>query len=137
MRKGQRGQDVDVTRVDRGATDGPLAVFPVIRHAARTAGFFKVSGINVNQADIEDFMHRQEAVTDFKIEAVETGALDALRVSIELRQGAEAARETERLSHSVKTTFELTPEIVVLEPGTLEREFAGQVKQNRFIDRRG
>ncbi len=126
-----------VTRVDRGATDGPLAVFPVIRHAARTAGFFKVSGINVNQADIEDFMHRQEAVTDFKIEAVETGALDALRVSIELRQGAEAARETERLSHSVKTTFELTPEIVVLEPGTLEREFAGQVKQNRFIDRRG
>jgi phenylacetate-CoA ligase len=126
-----------VTRVDRGATDGPLSVFPVIRHAARTAGFFKVSGINVNQADIEDFMHRQEAVTDFKIEAVETGALDALRVSIELRREAEAARETERLSHAVKTTFELTPEIVILDPGTLEREFAGQVKQNRFIDRRG
>ncbi len=126
-----------VTYVDRGATEGPLSVFPVIRHAARTAGFFKVRGINVNQADIEDFMHRQDAVSDFKIEAVETGTLDALRVSVELRRGAEASDETEQLSRSVKSIFELTPEVVVLEPGTLEREFAGQVKQVRFIDRRG
>ena len=126
-----------VTYVDRGATDGPLSVFPVIRHAARTAGFFKVRGINVNQADIEDFMHRQDAVSDFKIEAVETGTLDALRVSVELRRGAEATDETEQLSRSVKSIFELTPEVVVLEPGTLEREFAGQIKQVRFIDRRG
>jgi len=126
-----------VSYVDRGATDGPLSVFPVIRHAARTAGFFKVRGINVNQADIEDFMHRQDTISDFKIEAVETGTLDALRVSVELRRGTEATDETEQLSRSVKSTFELTPEVVVLEPGTLEREFAGQVKQVRFIDRRG
>ena len=126
-----------VTYVDRGATDGPLSVFPVIRHAARTAGFFKVRGINVNQADIEDFMHRQGTVSDFKIEAIETGTLDALRVSVELSHGAAATDETEQLSRSVKSTFELTPEVVVLEPGTLEREFAGQVKQLRFIDRRG
>lgn len=126
-----------VTWVERGATDGPLSVFPVIRHAARTAGFFKVRGINVNQADIEDFMHRQDGVSDFKIEAVETGTLDALRLSIELRRGAESADETERLIRAVKTTFELTPEVMVLEPGTLEREFAGQVKQVRFIDQRG
>ena len=82
-------------------------------------------------------MHCQDAVSDFKIEAVETGTLDALRVSVELRRGAEASDETEQLSQSVKSTFELTPEVVVLEPGTLEREFAGQVKQVRFIDRRG
>ena len=126
-----------VTYVDRGATEGPLSVFPVIRHAARTAGFFKVRGINVNQADIEDFMHRQGAVSDFKIEAVETGALDALRISVELGRGAEASNHSEQLSRSVKSTFELTPEVVVLEPGTLEREFTGQVKQVRFIDKRG
>jgi len=126
-----------VTYVDRGATDGPLSVFPVIRHAARTAGFFKVRGVNINQTDIEDFMHRQDAVSDFKIEAVETGTLDALRVSVELRRGAEATDETERLSRSAKSVFELTPDVVVLEPGTLEQEFAGQVKQVRFIDRRG
>ena len=126
-----------VTYVDRGATEGPLSVFPIIRHAARTAGFFKVRGINVNQVDIEDFMHRQEAVSDFKIEAVETGALDALRVSVELRQSSDPTAETERLSRAVKTSFELTPEMVILDPGTLEREFAGQVKQVRFIDTRG
>ncbi len=126
-----------VTYVDRGATEGALSVFPVIRHGARTAGFFKVRGININQADIEDFMHRLEAVSDFKIEAVETGTLDALRVSVELRRGTDATDQSELLSRAVKTTFELTPEVVVLEPGTLEQEFAGQVKQVRFIDRRG
>ena len=126
-----------VSYVDRGATNGPLSVYPVIRHAARTAGFFKVRGINVNQADIEDFMHRQDAISDFKIEAVETDTLDALRVSVEFRRGAETNNETEQLSRSVKSIFELTPEVVVLELGTLEREFSTQVKQVRFIDQRG
>ena len=120
------------SRVAHGI-EGRLAV---IRHAARTAGFFKVRGINVNQADIEDFMHRQDAISDFKIEAIETDTLDALRVSDELRLGAEATDETQQLSRSVKSIFELTPEVVVLELGTLEREFSGQVKQVRFIDRR-
>jgi phenylacetate-CoA ligase len=94
-----------VTYVDHGATDGPLSVFPIIRHGARTAGFFKVSGININQTDIEDFMHRQDAVSDFKIEAVETGTLDALRVSVEIRRGAVASDETDQLARSVKSTF--------------------------------
>ena len=58
-------------------------------------------------------------------------------VSIEVRAGAEAASECESLAGAIKETFELTPEITVLEPGTLERDFAGQIKQNRFIDRRG
>ena len=114
----------------------PLSVFPVIRHAARTAGFFKVRGINVNQADIEDFMHRQDAISDFKIEAVETDTLDALRVSVELRHGAVATNEIDQLSGSIKSIFELTPVVVVLELGTLEREYSTQVKQARFIDQR-
>ena len=123
--------------VDRGETDGPFGVFPMIRHAARTAGFFKVRGININQADIEDFLYRERAITDFKIEAVETDSLDALRISIEVAAGANADATAAALTRSVKETFELTPEVGVIEPGTLEREFAGAVKQNRFIDRRG
>ena len=126
-----------VRYVDRGATTGRFRVFPMIRHAARTAGFFKVRGININQADIEDFLYRRDGITDFKIEAVETETLDSLVVSIEVRAGAEAASECESLAGAIKDTFELTPEITVLEPGTLERDFAGQIKQNRFIDRRG
>ena len=126
-----------VRLVERGETDGPFGVFPMIRHAARTAGFFKVRGININQADIEDFLYRRPEITDFKIEAVETASLDALRISIELAAGADADAAGAELVRSVKQVFELTPEIQAIPPGTLEREFAGAVKQNRFIDRRG
>jgi indolepyruvate ferredoxin oxidoreductase alpha subunit len=42
-----------------------------------------------------------------------------------------------RLSGHVPRRGELTPEVVILETGDLEKEFASQVKQNRFIDRRG
>ena len=126
-----------VRLVERGETDGPFGVFPMIRHAARTAGFFKVRGININQADIEDFLYCRPAIADFKIEAVETETLDALRISIELAAGADAEDTGAELAGSVRQVFELTPEIEVIPPGTLEREFAGAVKQNRFVDRRG
>ena len=36
-----------------------------------------------------------------------------------------------------KQTFEVTPRIVVLETGTLAREFESSVKTPRFVDRRG
>ncbi len=53
--------DIGVLK-ERGATTGPLSVYPVFQHAARTAGFFKVKGININHTDFEDFMHRNPAV---------------------------------------------------------------------------
>ena len=126
-----------VRLIPHGETDGPFGVFPMIRHAARTAGFFKVRGININQGDIEDFLYRDGAITDFKIEAVETESLDTLRISIEVAADADTDATATALARSVKVTFELTPEVEVIAPGTLEREFAGAVKQNRFIDRRG
>jgi phenylacetate-CoA ligase len=124
-----------VTLLSEGA--GPLHAYLRIAHAARTAGFFKVRGININQAEIEDLMHRAPAVADFKIEAVETAALDTLRISIELARGADLEAARRDVAAAIKRTFELTPELVVLAAGTLEREFTGQVKQNRFVDRRG
>ena len=110
----------------------------MIRHAARTAGFFKVRGININQAEIEDFLYRDRAITDFKIEALEDPTPSMRCVSpSSSRAGANADGTVAALTRSVRETFELTPEVGVIEPGTLEREFAGAVKQNRFIDRRG
>ena len=38
---------------------------------------------------------------------------------------------------AVKQKFELTPEIVLLESGTLAREFESAIKAPRFMDRRG
>ncbi len=126
-----------VSYVDRGKTEGPLSVYPMIRHAARTSGFFKVRGINITHAEFENFMHRRIDISDFKVEVEETKTLDAIRISIELRGAADAEKTARSLAAAVKETFELSPEIDLLQPGTLEQEFQNQVKQQRFIDKRG
>ena len=126
-----------VTWVSQGSTRGKLAIYPMIRHGARTAGFFKVRGVNINHADFEDFMNRELDVSDFKVEIVETSGLDAMRVSLELRRGAAAGKTVARLRESVRRTFEVSAEFEVLEPGTLEVEFRDQIKQQRFRDARG
>jgi phenylacetate-CoA ligase len=92
--------------------------------------------VNLNHPEFEDFMFRVPEVNDFKCEAVSTGGLDQLRVSIEARRGADPAAVAAALVREVKRTFELTPEVVVLETGTLAREFESAVKAPRFADRR-
>ncbi len=114
-----------------------LSVYPKIYHGARTSGFFKVRGININHADFDDFMLRQLDVADYKVEVVETDTLDAIRVFIELGQGPETATVAARVASEIKAKFEVSPDMMTLAPGSLEAEFTGQVKQNRFIDKRG
>jgi phenylacetate-coenzyme A ligase PaaK-like adenylate-forming protein len=76
-------------------------------------------------------------VTDFRAEAVNDGGLDALRLQIEVRRGADSAAARRGVGERIKTTFGLTPEVEVLEMGTLAREFEKAVKVPRFVDRRG
>jgi phenylacetate-CoA ligase len=123
--------------VEKGATTGPLSVFPVFRHSARTTGFFKVRGINLNHAELEDFMFRHHEIADFRAEAANSGDLDVLRVSIELRRGTDSHAVPAALAREMRERFALTPEVVVLETGTLAREFEANVKAPRFVDRRG
>ncbi len=126
-----------VTYREYGNDDGPYSVFPVVRHAHRTAGFFKVSGVNVNHQEFEDFLFRNDAVNDFKAELVtDTTGLDLMRLSIEVRRGAEPAAVAETVAADTKATFEVTPEVVLLETGTLAKEFESSVKAPRFSDKR-
>jgi phenylacetate-CoA ligase len=77
-------------------------------------------------------------VADFKAEALSAAnGLDTLRVSVEFRRGAAADAAVQDLAGRIKAAFEVTPEIAVLETGTLAREFEGSVKAPRFADRRG
>jgi phenylacetate-CoA ligase len=115
---------------------GPFSVFPVLRHAHRTAGFFKVRGININHIEFEDFMFALAPINDFKCEAVRDGELDALRVSIEVRRGAAVEDAVALVEQETKRVFELTPTVVVLEPGTLAREFESAIKAPRMRDLR-
>jgi phenylacetate-CoA ligase len=122
----------------REGEDGthPYAVFPLVKHAHRTTGFFKIRGINVNHAEFEDFMFRNVQVADFKAELVAPNDLEVLLVSIEARPGTDANAVAAKVRQSVKDAFGLTPEIAMLETGTLAKEFESSVKTPRFIDRR-
>src|SRR5438128_3369190 len=128
------GDLVTYSEADDGV--GPFSVFPRIRHAHRTTGFFKVRGVNLGHQDLEDFIFRHVEIGDFRAEAINEGDNDILRLCIEVRRGTDAAGLTKMLSVKVKETFELGPQIVVLETGTLAKEFEANVKTARFVDRR-
>jgi phenylacetate-CoA ligase len=126
----------DLVTWRQGGGDGPFSVFPLVRHAHRTTGFFKVRGINLNHAELEDFMFRDTAIADFKAELTSVRDLDVLLLSIELRRGAAAEPVATALKTSVRDTFGLTPEVAVLATGSLAKEFEASVKTPRFVDRR-
>jgi phenylacetate-CoA ligase len=120
-----------------GKKAGRFSVFPRLKHAHRTAGFFKIRGVNLGHQDLEDFMFRHLEIGDFRAEAVNEGGNDILRLCIEIRKGTDSAGMTRALAAEVREKFELLPQIVVLEPGTLAKEFEANVKAARFVDRRG
>ena len=129
------GDLVTYSEADDGA--GPFSVFPRIKHAHRTAGFFKVRGVNLGHQDLEDFMFRHLEIGDFRAEAVNEGDNDVLRLCIEVKKGVEQQALAKLIAAKVKETFELAPQVVVLETGTLAKEFEANVKAARFVDRRG
>ena len=118
-------------------SNDPFSVFPILEHALRTEGFFKVRGVNINHGDLEDFMFAQAAIQDFKGEAVTTAdGQDRLLLFIEVRRGADATSVVEDLINALKRKFEQSCAVEILETGTLAREFEQSVKAPRFIDRR-
>jgi len=82
-------------------------------------------------------MFRRLEIGDFRAEALNEGGNDILRVSIETKRGVDTGAMSRALAEEIKQTFELVPQIVVLETGTLAREFEANVKAARFVDRRG
>ena len=128
------GDLVTYGEADDGA--GPFSVFPRVKHAHRTAGFFKIRGVNLGHQDLEDFIFRYAEIGDFRAEAVNEGGNDFLKLSIEVRRGCDASEVARRVQLQTKEKFELTPQVAVLETGTLAKEFEANVKAARFIDRR-
>jgi phenylacetate-CoA ligase len=129
------GDLVSYSEADDGA--GPFSVFPRIKHAHRTSGFFKVRGVNLGHQDLEDFIFRHAEIGDFRAEALNDGGNDVLRLCVEIRRAADAKAMVSKLSQEVKDRFELAPQVVVLETGTLAKEFEANIKASRFVDRRG
>jgi phenylacetate-CoA ligase len=119
-------------------SDRPWSMFPVMRHARRTVGFFKIRGVNINHSELEDLMFFNQGVTDFKAEVhnAESG-LDILRLLIEPRRGIDAEALKQGILGDCARSFQVTPGIAFLEHGTIGKEFEASIKAARFVDRRG
>lgn len=128
-----------VSYVEQSSGSGPYAeLFPMIRHANRTTGFFKVRGVNVNHAEFEDEMFRVDSLADFQA-VLETDAdtgLEALRLRIESGRGVDAAEVAARVAAVVKSRFDVSPLVEAVVAGTLSAEFEKSLKAPRFVDKR-
>jgi phenylacetate-CoA ligase len=116
----------------KGKGDGPWSVFPMLKHARRTMGFFKVRGVNINHADLEDALFRDPEVVDFRAEVANEGDNDVLRLFVEMRNQDESG-----VTELVRRAFQITPQVSLLPRGTIAREFEAAVKPPRFVDKRG
>lgn len=111
----------------------PWSVFPVMRHARRTVGFFKVRGVNINHAELEDAMFGLPEVVDFRAEVYNADSgNDVLHLHVETRN-----QNGQGVVEKVKKAFQVTPEVTLLPRGTIAREFEANIKAPRFVDKRG
>jgi phenylacetate-CoA ligase len=124
----------DLVSVHKAKPPGkyPWSGFPTLRHARRTVGFFKVRGVNINHAELEDALFGDPDAVDFRAEVVNEGDNDVLRVFVETRSG-----EATRIRDCIRNMFHITPEVTLLARGTIAREFEAAVKPPRFVDKRG
>ena len=128
-----------VSYVSQSKGSGPFAeLFPMIRHANRTTGFFKIRGVNVNHAEFEDFMFRIPEVLDFQavLTTQDESGREGLQVLLELKGVMDNDRFCGGVADQIKATFEITPAVNVLPRGTLAAEFERAMKAPRFVDRR-
>ena len=116
----------------QGKGDGPWSVFPMLRHARRTVGFFKVRGVNINHADLEDALFREPDVVDFRAEVYDSGGNDVLHLHVESRSG-----NRQGITDAIRKTFQVTPEVTLLPRGTIAKDFEAALNPPRFVDRRG
>jgi phenylacetate-CoA ligase len=121
-----------VSIASQGAGSHPWSIFPIMRHARRTVGFFKVRGVNINHADLEDALFRDPDVVDFRAEIHASAGNDVLRLFVECRSG-----KPESVVECMRRTFQVTPEVTLLPRGTVAKEFEANVKAPRFVDKRG
>ena len=126
------GDLVSLSKTEIPGEQKPWFLFPVLKHARRTLGFFKVRGVNINHADLEDALFRDPQVVDFRAEVANEGDNDVLRLFVESRSTQEMG-----IVDAVRKTFQINPQVTLLPRGTIAKEFEAAVKPPRFVDKRG
>ena len=98
----------------------PWSIFPMLKHARRTVGFFKVRGVNINHAELEDALFRDPEVVDFRAEVSNDGDNDVLHLYVESAQSGE-----EHVVEAIRKAFQVTPQVTLLPRGTIAQGLRG------------
>ncbi len=128
-----------VSSVDHSSGDGVYAdLFPMIRHANRTTGFFKIRGVNINHAEFEEEMFRIDGLADFQaiLETEAHSGREVLRVAIEVSAPHANGAVSPQVQAAVKARFEVSAVIEEVPLGNLAAVFEKSIKASRFLDRR-
>ncbi len=105
---------------------------PRLVHCGRTLGFFKVRGVNLNHAEVEDGLYQIPALVDFRVSVTPEE-----RLLVEL-EGPEPLRAELRVAVEglFFARFGLRCDVAFVERGAIARSLEGQIKAQRFVDRR-
>jgi phenylacetate-CoA ligase len=121
----------DLVRLEVGC-ECAAAAHPRLVHCGRTLGFFKVKGVNLNHAEVEDGLYQIPVLADFRVSVT---AEERLLVEVE---GPEPRRE--ELAAAVEqlflARFGLSCDVAFVERGMIARSLENQIKAQRFVDRR-
>ncbi len=91
-------------------------------------------GVNIFPTQIEEQLMRFENLAPyFQIELVKSGRMDAMRVHVEGKPGADVSGADAALSGRIKSVVGVSAEVIVGEPGSVERS---QGKARRVVDNR-
>lgn len=121
----------DVVRLETGC-ECERAAEPRLVHSGRTNAFFKVRGVNVNHAEVEEAFFGTDGLKDY---LVEISPDDHLRVHMECAPDA-ADEIGVRIGRLFTDRFGVRAELTFLERGSIASRLEGQVKPQRFVDLR-
>lgn len=105
---------------------------PRMHHSGRTTSFFKVKGVNLDHAELEDGLLKIGSLKDFRLVVT---AEDVLRIDVECEDGADT-RVSADVVALLTNSFGARPEVAVLARGTIAKAVESQIKAQRFVDER-
>jgi len=94
-----------------------------------------VRGVNLGHQDLEDFIFRHLEIGDFRAEALNDGGNDSSSSPSRSAKAPNPPLLRDALDQG-EGNLRARPQVVVLETGTLAKEFEANVKAARFVDRR-
>ena len=92
--------------------------------------------MNINHQELEDFLFDFPNLADFKAELITEDGLETLVISIEVLHTGNPEALSVQIVEETRNKFEVSPSVMVLDRGTLAKEFESSLKAPRFVDRR-